>query len=376
MANTKDTQTKTAIEPPAETVRQTDTAPTIAETSSKHTYQPDGYKIFLSLIALLALGLSLYACFQIWQSNISHQKQETIFSVKLETLQQQQSDMNKQFSAATKSMADTQLQSQKEMTLLKKSLQSALDEHHYQTQDWLLLKARHYLELAQINAQWSEDPNTSIGLFQQADATLKEINIQKIFPVRQMIATELSQLQTLPPVDISGILGQLDALQTVVAKQPIVADTLPLNTDPAQNQQEPVSTWQSHLQKSMRFLEKLVVIKHYDEDSKPDLSPMHQTLLRESIRINLQEAQWAVLQNNTKLYQQFLDQALKNTERAFGKNTQITQKLIKQIQTLQQKTLRTEKPVVDQSLQLLNQLIDSNSKLRALPASHAGDKSS
>ena len=90
--------------------------------------------------------------------------------------------------------------------------------------------------------------------------------------------------------------------------------------------------------------------------------------------MNLQEAQWAVLQNNNQLYQQSLKHASQNIERVFENNTQATQSLVKQLQALQQKPLHIKKPVIDQSLQLLNQVINSNINPRPLPAASAGDK--
>lgn len=365
MATTKDSQSKTAAELPFEATNKADAAAVIPATN-KHGFK----KIILSLLALIsliALVLSLSANVKLWQL----QNQKTSFDEGLNTLKQQQSTIDTQLSSMKQTMEGMQLESQKKFTALNTNLQSALGERLYQKQDWLLLKARHYLELAQVNAHWGDDPKIAIALLQQADTILQEITFQQIFPVRQVIAKEIVQLQALSPVDIPGILSQLDAAQALVSKLPVVDENANANQ---QKSEQPVSTWQSRWQQSKQVLEKLIVVKHYDDDTEPALSPTHKALLRDSIRMNLQEAQWAVLQNNIELYQQSLSQAVQNIKRIYEKDTPATRTLLKQIQTLQQTTLRIAMPDLEQSLQLLNQVIAVKADLRALPAAPAGDK--
>ena len=365
MANTKDSQAKTDTELPFEAINGADATPVISATN-KHGFKKTLVSL-LALISLIAFVLSLSANFKLWQL----QNQKTSFDEGLNKLIQQQSSMDTQLSSMKQNMDDMLLESQNKITELNRNLQSALSERLYQKQDWLLLKARHYLELAQVNAHWGDDPKIAIALLQQADSILQELTLQKIFPVRQVIAKEIVQLQSLSPIDIPGILSQLDAAQGLVSKLPVVDDTANATQ---QKTNQPILASQNRWQQSMSFLEKLIVVKHYDGDTEPALSPIHKAVLRDNIRINLQEAQWAVLQNNTKLYQQSLSRALQNIERIYEKDTPAIQTLLKQIQTLQQTTLRLAMPVLDQSLQLLNQVITSKADLRALPAAPAGDK--
>lgn len=373
MANTKDSQPKTAAELPSEATNQADATPDISAASKYRARWYNIQKILLALLALVSLAafvLSLSTSIRLWQ----FQNQKTSFDEDLGKLKQQQTTMDKQLVSMRQGIEDMVLESQKKFTALNTSLQSALTERLYQKQDWLLLKARNYLELAQINAHWSDDPKIAIALLQQADSILQGIALQPIFPIRQMIAKEIAQLQALPAVDIPGILSQLDAAQVAVSKLPVV-DKNAIQTNADDNQQKtspPVSAWKSHWQQSVSFLEKLIVIKHYDGDIQPALSPMHKTLLRENIRMNLQVAQWAVLRNNTRLYQQSLEQAVQNIERTFDTDTQSARSLRKQLTTLQQTTLHVAMPAIDQSLQLLNHVIGSH--VPAQPAAPAGEK--
>ena len=115
----------------------------------------------------------------------------------------------------------------------------------------------------------------------------------------------------------------------------------------------------------------MVIIRHRDEDINPLPSPAYEAMLREEIRLNLQEAQWAVLQNNEALYQFLLTQAIKQINRSFAPDE--TQALLKQLQTLQQIHLIQPKPILEQSLPLLNQFIETKDKQG--PAAAKGDNS-
>ena len=52
------------------------------------------------------------------------------------------------------------------------------------------------------------------------------------------------------------------------------------------------------------------------------MSPLYESILKESIRLNLQEAQWAILNNNPAVYQLALKQAITNLKRTFNETSQ------------------------------------------------------
>ncbi|TID98295.1 hypothetical protein DIZ66_17770, partial [Legionella pneumophila] len=248
---------------------------------------------------------------------------------------------------------------------LNKELQTAMKQKLYQNNDWLLLKARYYLELAQINVHWSDNFNTSVALLQQADALLKGMNIPKIFTIRQTIAKEIAQLKSISVVDITGILSQLDAAQAAINNLSIqsVVDQQEVLNHITKSEESGKTGWRNRLQDSVNFLEKLVVIRRHNENIPPLISPLYESAIKENIRLNLQEAQWAILNNNPAVYQFALNQAIANLKRVFNESSQNTDALIKQLSTLQNVKLTQEKPVVGQAIPLINQMIDNKELL-------------
>lgn len=327
-----------------------------ANAAAKTSQNCDYRKVFIVMLlpSLLALLLAIYALYDTRQSR-------TLTENNWQTVNTSLSQTNQQLAAQKDWQTNYQTSLDKQQQQLDKvnsTLQTALQQPLYQKQDWLLYKARYYLELAQINAHWSENQQTTIALLHEADFILQGITDQSIFVVRQSIAEEISQLNALPTVDIAGILSQLDSARQEVNELPLKG-----NIDLAQPDSEPSTTnagWRDDLHNSIGFLKKLIVVRHQETDIQPLLSPMHQALIRESLRLDLQQAQWAALQHNEAIFQQMLNQALEDITRNFDSQAISTQAIIEQLKTLQKLPLKQKSPTIEQSLQQLNDLIGKN----------------
>jgi len=317
----------------------------------------------LSLVsALAAIVLAIYTVQYSMNLQQSMQADNKQLAAQINELKQTQSSSLEQVDTKAQNFVQAQNDLQGKMDTLNHQLQNAMNQRLYQNQDWLLLKARYLLELAQTDAYWSHNYTTASALLQQADDVLKQINSPKIFDVRQAIAKEITLLKGANTLDVAGLLSQLDALQLGVGKLAIetnMTDTEATNSTASPTASTP-STWRTRLHGSLNLLEKLVVVRRDNEDVKPLLTPLFESLLRESIRMNLQEAQWAILNNNAAVFQLSLKQASQNLKRTFSDKEQNTEALIKQIDTLAATQLNPEKPELGLALPLLNRLIDSN----------------
>ncbi|HHT9886096.1 TPA: uroporphyrinogen-III C-methyltransferase [Legionella pneumophila] len=318
-----------------------------------------------SLLALLAIIISIYSI-QLDKQFQNHQLVENKkLTDELGRIKAEQNTVQKLLDNNANHLQQIQSDLTSKMDSLNKELQTAMKQKLYQNNDWLLLKARYYLELAQINVHWSDNFNTSVALLQQADALLKGMNIPKIFTIRQTIAKEIAQLKSISVVDITGILSQLDAAQAAINNLSIqsVVDQQEVLNHITKSEESGKTGWRNRLQDSVNFLEKLVVIRRHNENIQPLISPLYESAIKENIRLNLQEAQWAILNNNPAVYQFALNQAIANLKRVFNESSQNTDTLIKQLSTLQNVKLTQEKPVVGQAIPLINQMIDNKELL-------------
>ncbi|HHF7366992.1 TPA: uroporphyrinogen-III C-methyltransferase [Legionella bozemanae] len=321
------------------------------------------YLIFVlsCIVAFVALGIAAYTFFLNKQLHDQLSEVQNNFSTHLQQLEQKQDQVQELINAKTNNAEELQKQLQTKFENLSKQLQNAMNQQFYQNQDWLLLKARYYLELAQINAHWSNGADSTIALLRQADQLLKQLNGPKILDIRQAVAKDIAQTQALPSVDIAGLLSQLDAAQSSINDLGV---PLPVSekvtstentTSPANNS----PTWRTRLQNSMNVLEKLVVIRRHEQEIKPLISPAFEAILKEKLRLNLQEAQWAILNNEPFVYQLVLKQAIDSLKTNFNANTPNTAALIKKLTELQQTNITQKRPRIGSALPMLNELIDT-----------------
>ncbi len=372
MTNGNEEQKKAAEAQPTQTMEQTNpprakTKPVIAAGAI--------------VIALAALGSSLYSLSlnQQLQAQLANQsRQNSRVSQQLDKLEQNQDKTQAQLETKTNKLEETRSTLQNQFAELNKQLQAAMSERFYQNQNWQLLKARYYLELAQINAHWSNSIDATISLLQQGDQLLLQLNDPKVFEIRQALAKDIAELKAMPKMDIAGALSQLDAAQNSLENLSIasalsdVKPATPAAETSTTTPENKTSVWRLRWQDSMNVLSKLVVIRRNDEQVKPLISPALEALLKETIGLNLQEAQWAVLNNNAEVYKLALNQAINTLKKNFNENAANTAALIKKLNELQQIQLVQKRPEVGVSaLPLLNQLIDSKEPT-AKPAEKEG----
>jgi uroporphyrin-3 C-methyltransferase len=319
------------------------------------------FKQVIRIIAIIALVLAVVSLVEIKMSAAKEKQDKKHINQTILQLQEQ-----------TKNLEKLVHQAEQNFSNANEKIQTVLNQGYYLKQDWLLYKARNYLELAQIHTNWSDDPKIAIVLLQSADTVLSNMKDQKALNLRQSIAKEIAELKAVPQVDISGLLSQLDGLQTMVMHIPL-ADKMHVSKQNNPPNKEASSSWRGHLQQSLQTLGSLVVVKHYEGDLKPMLSPIQQALSREMVRMNLQEAQWAILHNQVKIYQASLEKALQHIHEAFDVQAKSTQSLISELQQLQKQDLSQTKPSLSQSLELINQWIDSE-KIRSPETGTEGEK--
>ncbi|STX29885.1 uroporphyrin-III C-methyltransferase [Legionella beliardensis] len=343
---------------------------------SKKPRVKNWWHIGLLILVFLSLLLAAFAFYQNWHLKEAQKRQQKYLNHQITALKKQLNKASTTVSTSATKLKGIQANLNNRLSRLDNNLQSALKQRFFQNQDWLLLKARYYLELVQLNAHWGDDQRITTALLQQADEILQEVPEQQLFPVRQAIAQEITKLNALPKVDVAGLLSQLDAAQALVLQLPLqqnlINDQLTTPTPTTTS-----SGWKGKLDNSLSYLKKLVIVRRHEGDAQPLYSPLHQALLRETIRMNLQEAQWAILQKNTQVYKQALTQAITAIKNTFDNQAVNTQALLKQLQELQQQRLVYPRPVVDEPLVLLNQYIASRTKphIPAAPTSATGDKS-
>ena len=327
-----------------------------SEAATPSSSAPRRVSAWIKLILLVAVGCAALSAYMVLQWRQESQQELQSLRSKIMVVKTQQEHTSAQLDSTVQNMhaADEQ------RSLLGKQMNTVLQSQTYQTNDWILLKARYYLELAQINATWASDTQTTSDLLNQADMLLTDVHEQRLLEVRRAIAQENAAVKAVEKIDVAGLLSQLDAAQELTRSLMAqsmpgqVASTLPATTDAV----KVASGWRGRLQESLHALDKLFVVRRVDADTQPFITPAYAGLLRERIQLALQESQLAVLQGNEALYQLTLKQAIKQIKQSFDLHESNTIGLLKQLDDLQQRTIVQKKINIGPALLLLNQAID------------------
>ncbi|PJD95335.1 MAG: hypothetical protein CK426_07540 [Legionella sp.] len=337
-----------------ELIEKEDAAPT--PPLKNHCKTTSCHKILtlMSTCALIMAGYTYYAVYQIQQKTAQSNQ---LLASSLQQFTQQQDRFQHQNSHSINQLEVANAALKDQIQRLKQQQEQLQGKIPVLSQDWLLLKAKHYIELAQINAHWNtrfNDTSTTM-LLEQADQILASIHSEQLFQIRDILAQEILASKAAQQQDLSGLLHQLAAIQQQV-------DALTLAT-PLTKQSTPVASakplmpaWKFHFDNSLDVLKQLIIIRHVEQDTAPLLSPMLESLFKESMRISLQEAQWALIHANPEVYLQALTQAI-NTLKKYGPTYQNTAFLLQQLTDLSHVNVRPEPLSVGKALPLLHALI-------------------
>lgn len=326
------------------------------EVSPKKTSCTSAINKLTLIIAIAALALTGYNQYSGLQHNSNLEQKNKDLQGQLQRLQEEQKDINQELNTKTTALVTSKQELETKISEFTKEVH-ALRQKGNQSQDWLLLKARYFLELAQINAHWQNtNEESTAALLQQADLTLAQMNAAELFKVRQIIAKELQQLKTAKHLDLPGLLSQFDAIQTNIDKLDLQKNlSIQETSNQAQNAKPADSSWKKQLNNSLDLLGKLVVVRR-DDEIKPLISPVFESLLKESLLLNIKEAQWAILNQDPMAYQLALKQAIATLQRGFKQLN--TSMLIKELEELKKINIAAETIEVGQALPVLNELIE------------------
>jgi uroporphyrin-III C-methyltransferase len=326
---------------------------------SANTTRGNALALFACILSVVAVLIVLYPAFYLKQHNPVN---------KLNILEKKQDLMQSALFLREEALDKLQ----KTVAHTEKGLLTLKQRLSYSNEDWMLIQARHYITLAQMHAHWGDNPQTTIALLKQADDLFLHSNNPNLLKIRQTTAQAITQLQAIPPLDLTGMLSQLDAMQNDV-------DTLtpPLKIQEALEEVQKQTTektaplnWREHLKAAWKNLDKLVIIQRHEQPIQPILSSMDLALLREGLRLDFKKAQLALLRQDENLYKQTLQQARHTITHSFDPKTDHAAAMLQQLSRLEMTPITQKQPSLDTLLSELDQ------RMKQQEETHFQEKSS
>ena len=177
---------------------------------------------------------------------------------------------------------------------------------------WLANEAAFLVRLSAQRLLVSRDIDAAQALLANADALLMEVNDPRFITARRALAADLARLAVAPRVDSVGLYARFAALieqaallQVRVAKAP----EPPVPTSEGLWSQANAG-WRAALDKLSRYL----VVQRRSDERAGLLTPDWENLIRQNLRMSLEQAQIAALSANATLFQHAVARARASIE--------------------------------------------------------------
>ena len=224
-------------------------------------------------------------------------------------------------------------------------------------ESWLLAEAEYLLRLANQRLIMTGDTEAAAALLASADAILKQLDDAALHTVRAAVAADLAAIRAVPQLDIEGMYLRLAAL----IEQ---ADALVIFEFPeleAQPMPEPAEDWEGRLQQgyeaALRKLSDYVIIRRRDVPMQSLMDPQWESLVRQNLRMLLEQAQVALLSGNQFLFRESLERSQGWVAEFFESDEAAARALAREIRLLQDETVQVTLPDTARSLRALQDAV-------------------
>lgn len=230
--------------------------------------------------------------------------------------------------------------------------------------DWLLAEAEYLLHLANQRLLLEHDLKNAEAVMITADKVLAEISDPGLLPVREALSEEILSLQQLSHIDRDGIFMQLSA---IISSLDTLSESAYLSTqkadiiepDKTDGTLKESLTWQTVWQEIWGELKKAVLVRRLDQPVAPLMAPEQNYYLKQNLRLMLEQANLALLEQNQAVFNHSLKQASIWLENYFDLHDNQTLTLLGKLKDLQQINIAYETPDISRSLRLLKTKIEA-----------------
>jgi len=259
----------------------------------------------------------------------------------------------------TKDIERIRTDSQVKITQLEKAVERLSQN---QPSDWLLHEAEYLIRIATRTIWLEHDTSAAIGLLQDADMRLQELEDPAFLPIRQLIREDIEQLKLMPNIDNEDIILTLMAMNKQLNNLPVKSELIPENfvTQVELNLSEDIADWKENIAKTWRyFSDSFITINKRSGKEEALLPPQFQQNLRENLSLKLQLVQWSASERKQKLYNQNLNDIQLWIEKYFDMSAVENKNFFQGIEQLKSETVSYDYPSTLSSLNALRKALEN-----------------
>lgn len=223
---------------------------------------------------------------------------------------------------------------------------------------WLMAEAEYLLRLANQRLIMAGDTVAARALLGSADEVLKEIDDIGLHEVRGALAADLAAIRAVPTIDTQGIYLRLSAL----VEQADNLVIFQMQDREVMAAPEPAQDWQGRLRQgyeaALQKLSDYIVIRRRDVPMQALMDPQWEGLVRQNLRMLLEQAQVALLSGNQTLYQESLQRAGQWVEQFKDSDEAGAQAMADEIVQLAARQIAVKMPDISRSLRALDAAVE------------------
>ena len=230
--------------------------------------------------------------------------------------------------------------------------------------DWLLAEAVYLTRLANQRLQTERSTKNPLALLANVDVILQELDDPELTPVRGAVAADITALRLAGEVDAEGIFLELVALVKSIDQLDIrlsLAESGPKGdkasiATSAAVAEEPLSSIDSTLALFTQKLSQLIRVRERSQPIEPMLHPKEETVVRQNLRLMLEQAQTGLLREQQGVYSQSIAKAQGWLEQYFqlNPNTQVVSERLGELAKVQ---VVQQLPAINGSLKAIEAVV-------------------
>ena len=227
---------------------------------------------------------------------------------------------------------------------------------------WKILEGQYLVNIANQKLRLEGDVVTAISQLEIADQALVDSASSSVFAVRQAIASDLQKLRNIEVLDREGIYLRLDSLLAEMENIDLLNSMRTEFENRRNAESQPLqlgSDANSFLDSSFEFLSSIFVWREWEETPEAMLAPGQDDLIKQNLRLMLEQAQLAMLMRDNSLYQQAMAKSQDWFQRYAVTDSLQGQALTTELNQLRGIDINPLLPALSQSLLLINQLAAS-----------------
>lgn len=288
-----------------------------------------------------------------------------------QTLKKQEQVVAQQLQQMAEQIKNT---SQAKITKLSNNV-SRLEQQIKQRQpsDWLLHEAEYLIRIASRSLWLEHDTTAAIGLLQDANLRLTELNDPAFLPVREVIHQDIKSLENIPKLETDEVILSLMAMSKQVAQLPLAIEEIGKMGDKQAdlNLSDDINDWQSNLAKTwQKFLNDFIRVRQRSGSIEPLMSPEQQANLKQNLSLKIQLALWAASERKGIVYQKALTDIQLWINEFFDMENAINQSFIKSVEQLKHRQMNFDYSTELNALKSIRAAIRSQ---KTMPVIKTGD---